>query len=93
MATASARSAADYELKLAFPLALFFLAFFVAPLLLLISVSGLGTGNAAFVWVFAQAGVPAADAFALSILFLALGLIGNLPGGVMYVLAPRRASA
>ena len=39
MATASARSAADYELKLAFPLALFFLAFFVAPLLMLIAVS------------------------------------------------------
>jgi putative spermidine/putrescine transport system permease protein len=39
MATPSARSAADYELKLAFPLALFFLAFFVAPLLMLIAVS------------------------------------------------------
>jgi putative spermidine/putrescine transport system permease protein len=39
MATASTASAADYELKLAFPLALFFLAFFVAPLLMLIAVS------------------------------------------------------
>jgi putative spermidine/putrescine transport system permease protein len=39
MATASTARAADYELKLAFPLALFFLAFFVAPLLMLIAVS------------------------------------------------------
>jgi putative spermidine/putrescine transport system permease protein len=39
MATASRASAADYELKLAFPLALFFLAFFAAPLLMLIAVS------------------------------------------------------
>jgi putative spermidine/putrescine transport system permease protein len=39
MATAAAKSSADYQLKLAFPLALFFAAFFVAPLVMLIVVS------------------------------------------------------
>jgi putative spermidine/putrescine transport system permease protein len=39
MATAAAKSPADYELKLAFPLALFFAAFFVTPLLMLVTVS------------------------------------------------------
>ena len=62
-------------------------------MLLPITISGLGTGNAAFVWLFGRAGVSSADAFALSVLFLALGLLGNLPGAVLYVVAPRRASA
>jgi putative spermidine/putrescine transport system permease protein len=39
MATAAAKSSADYQLKLALPLALFFAAFFVAPLVMLIVVS------------------------------------------------------
>jgi putative spermidine/putrescine transport system permease protein len=39
MATAAAKSSAEYQLKLAFPLALFFAAFFVAPLVMLIVVS------------------------------------------------------
>jgi uncharacterized protein (TIRG00374 family) len=62
-------------------------------MLLPITISGLGTGNAAFVWLFGQVGVSSADAFALSVLFLALGLLGNLPGAVLYVAAPRRAPA
>jgi uncharacterized protein (TIRG00374 family) len=59
-------------------------------MMLPISVSGLGTGNVAFVLLFGQSGVSAADAFALSVLFLLLGVAGTLPGGVLYVL-PRNA--
>jgi len=68
------------------PLAIYFA---VIPLILLvmllpITISGLGTGQAAFVWFFGQFGVPAPAAFALSVLFVALGLVGNLPGGILY---------
>ena len=53
-------------------------------MLLPITINGIGTSQAAFVWLFAASGVEAADAFALSVLFLALGTIGNLPGGLLY---------
>jgi hypothetical protein len=36
--------------------------------------------------MFGRAGVPSAVSFALSILFLALGTLGNLPGGLLYAL-------
>jgi len=65
-------------------------------MLLPVSVNGLGTSQAAFVWFFARVGVEAAPAFALSILFVALGIVGNLPGGLLYAmkgLAPARGSA
>lgn len=63
--------------------------FAFVPLILLImllpiTVNGLGTSQVAFVWFFAQAGVAEAPAFALSILFVALGVIGNLPGALLY---------
>jgi uncharacterized protein (TIRG00374 family) len=63
--------------------------FAVLPLILLvmllpITVNGLGTGQAAFVWFFGQFGVPDASAFALSVLFIGLGIVGNLPGGILY---------
>jgi glycosyltransferase 2 family protein len=53
-------------------------------MLLPITINGLGTSQAAFVWLFAASGVSDADAFALSVLFLALGTVGNLPGGILY---------
>jgi uncharacterized protein (TIRG00374 family) len=63
--------------------------FAVLPLILLVmllpvTVSGLGTGQAAFVWFLGRFGVPGAPAFALSVLFIGLGLVGNLPGGLLY---------
>jgi hypothetical protein len=58
-------------------------------ILLPITVNGIGTSQAAFVWLFGRAGVEAPDAFALSVLFLALGVIGNLPGAVLYAFPPR----
>jgi hypothetical protein len=65
--------------------------FAVVPVILLvmllpISVNGLGTSQVAFVALFGRAGVPEGTAFALSVLFLALGAVGNLPGGVLYAM-------
>jgi uncharacterized protein (TIRG00374 family) len=60
----------------------------VLIVLLPISINGLGTGNAAFVWFFGLTGVSPADAFALSVLFLALGAVGNLPGGLLLAFDP-----
>jgi hypothetical protein len=64
--------------------------FAFVPLILLIvlmpiTINGIGTTQAAFVWLFARAGVEAAPAFALSVLFLAIAIVGNLPGGVLYL--------
>ena len=61
-----------------------FIPLILLVMLLPITVNGLGTSQAAFVWFFAQVGVPSPPAFALSILFVALGIVGNLPGGVLY---------
>jgi uncharacterized membrane protein YbhN (UPF0104 family) len=60
-------------------------------MLLPITISGLGTSQGAFGWLFGTIGVPGAAAVALSILFVALGVVGNLPGGVLYVIGSRDA--
>ena len=57
-----------------------------------VTINGLGTGQAAFLWTLGPAGVARPDAVALSLLFIALGVIGNLPGGVLWALG-RRSSA
>ncbi len=54
-------------------------------MLLPITVSGLGTGQWAFVGLFGEVGVARPDAFALSVLFIALGIVGNLPGALLYI--------
>lgn len=66
--------------------------FAVVPVILLImqvpvTINGLGTTQVAFVTLLGAAGAGAAEATALSILFLVLGVIGSLPGGVLYALA------
>jgi glycosyltransferase 2 family protein len=60
------------------------------PLILLImflpiTANGIGTGQAAFVWLFSRAGTSGAEAFALSVLFVALGILANLPGALYYL--------
>jgi hypothetical protein len=55
-----------------------------------ITINGFGTTQVAFERLFVPAGVPAAPAVALSLLFLALGILGSLPGGVLYALSPAR---
>lgn len=69
-----------------------FLPLILLVMLLPVTVSGLGTGQAAFLWFFARVGVSAAAAFALSVLFIGLGIVGNLPGGILYA-GGRRSSA
>jgi hypothetical protein len=73
------------------PLALYF---GLIPLITLvmqipITIGGLGTTQYAFERLFGYAGVAAPAAVALSILFLALGTAGNLPGGLIYMLGSR----
>jgi glycosyltransferase 2 family protein len=74
-------------LGLAVPLTTYFA---LVPLILLVMLlpvtfNGIGTSQAAFVWSFGQVGVKPPEAFALSILFVALGIVGNLPGGFLYI--------
>jgi uncharacterized protein (TIRG00374 family) len=73
-----------------------FIPIILLIMLLPVTINGLGTSQAAFVWFFGRVGVDAAPAFALSILFVALGIVGNLPGGLLYAmkgLAPVRGNA
>lgn len=68
-----------------------FIPLIVLVMQLPVTVSGLGTGQAAFDFFFGRAGVPSADAVAVSLLFIALGAVGNLPGGLLYATGgPRR---
>jgi hypothetical protein len=69
-----------------------FVPLILLVMLLPVTFNGIGTSQAAFVWFFARAGVTAPAAFALSVLFVALGVVGNLPGGILYVLGRARAS-
>jgi len=73
-----------------------FIPIILLVMLLPITFNGIGTSQAAFVWAFARAGVAWAPAFALSVLFVALGIVGNLPGGLLYAFGDstgRRAPA
>jgi uncharacterized protein (TIRG00374 family) len=67
--------------------AVYFLCF-VPPILVVtmlpISVGGWGTANAAYVYLFSQVGMDPDGAFVLSVLILGLGVVGNLPGGLIY---------
>ena len=70
--------------------------FSLIPLILLVmllpvSINGIGTSQMAFVWFFGRIAVPQAEAFALSVLFVGLGVVGNLPGGLLYVFGHRSA--
>jgi uncharacterized protein (TIRG00374 family) len=80
------------------PLAVYFafIPIILLVMLLPITVNGLGTSQAAFVLFFGTAGVAMPAAFALSVLFVALGIVGNLPGGLLWIrsgLTPATAPA
>ena len=51
-------------------------------------VGHLGTTQLAFKQFFVPQGADPPAVFALSVLFLALGILGSLPGGLLYALAP-----
>ena len=82
------------SLGIAAPVSIYF-AF--VPLILLImllpvSFNGIGVSQAAFWWFFGRAGVSEAQAFALSVLFISLGVVGNLPGAFLYAWRRRSPS-
>jgi uncharacterized protein (TIRG00374 family) len=60
-----------------------FVPIILLVMLLPITVFGLGTSQLAFAALFARAGVPVGEAVALSLLFVALGVVGNLPGALL----------
>jgi hypothetical protein len=66
-----------------------FVPLILLVMLLPVTFNGIGTSQAAFVWFFGHAGVAAASAFSLSVLFVGLGIVGNLPGGVLYITGAR----
>jgi hypothetical protein len=70
-----------------------FIPLILIVMLLPVTINGIGTSQAGFVWLFARAGVGAPEAFALSVLFVALGIVGNLPGGVLFALGAARESS
>ena len=70
-----------------------FIPLILLVMLLPVTINGLGTSQVAFVWFFGRIGVPQAEAFALSVLFVALGIVGNLPGGFLYAFSPRSSPA
>jgi len=53
-----------------------------------ITINGLGTTQGAFAFLFVPQGAGREQVFALSVLFLALGIVGTLPGGVLYAMRP-----
>lgn len=71
-----------------------FIPIILLVLLLPFPGNGVGTGNLAFIWLFERIGVGRADAFALGVLFIGLGIVGNLPGAFLYATgsdSPREA--
>ena len=79
------------SLGLGEPLVLYFAFVPIITLIMQIpiTVGGLGTTQYAFERFFGYAGVAPPQAVALSILFLALGTLGNLPGGLLYATGDR----
>jgi uncharacterized protein (TIRG00374 family) len=77
-------------LGLTLPLSVYFVFIPVIVLImqLPITINGLGTTQVAFNQLFVPQGAPAPQVFALSILFLALGVLGSLPGALFYAAPP-----
>jgi len=70
-----------------------FVPFIMIVIMMPISLYGLGTSQLAFVWLFGSTGMPEAEALALSVLFLCLGVFGNLPGGLLFAMGRRARHA
>ncbi len=61
-----------------------FIPLILLVMLLPVTINGIGTSQLAFL-LFLRVGVSSAEAFAMSVLFLALGVVGNLPGLFLYL--------
>jgi uncharacterized protein (TIRG00374 family) len=64
---------------------LIFMPVGLIALMLPISISGFGAPQGIIVWMLRPAGVPDADAFALSTLIVLSGIVANLPGAWLYL--------
>jgi uncharacterized protein (TIRG00374 family) len=62
-----------------------FIPIVIMAMSLPVTIMGLGTSQLGFQLLFGLVGVNQPDALALSVLFLALGALGNLPGGWLFV--------
>jgi uncharacterized protein (TIRG00374 family) len=62
-----------------------FVPLILLVMLLPITVNGIGTSQAAFIWFFGRMQTPAHEAFALSVLFVALQVVGNIPGAIFVI--------
>ena len=71
-------------LEIGLPYYLVFMPIAMLLLLLPVSVSGFGLPQAAIVWLLRPVGVPDAEALALSTLIIVVGILGNLPGALLY---------
>jgi len=63
---------------------LVFMPIAMLVLLLPVSISGFGLPQAAIVWLLRPVGVADAQSLALSTLLIVIGIIGNLPGALLY---------
>lgn len=72
---------------------LLFMPVGLIALMLPISLSGFGAPQGVIVWLLRPAGVPEPDSFALSTLIVLSGLLGNLPGAVLYLRSRRERPA
>ena len=63
---------------------LVFMPIAMLVLLLPVSISGFGLPQAAIVWLLRPVGVPDVESLALSTLLIVIGIIGNLPGALLY---------
>jgi glycosyltransferase 2 family protein len=62
-------------------------------ILLPLSLGGFGLPQGTMVWTLGPLGVAPTQAFLLSLLFVLAGVVGNLPGALLYALGSRRVSA
>ena len=56
----------------------------ILVILIPVSLGGFGLPQGAMVWTLGPLGVPATAAFLLSTLFVGAGVIGNLPGALLF---------
>jgi uncharacterized protein (TIRG00374 family) len=62
-------------------------------ILLPLSLGGFGLPQGTMVWTLGPLGVAPTEAFLLSLLFVLAGVVGNLPGALLYAFGPSRVSA
>ena len=69
------------------PLAYYFVVMPIGIVLILlpISIAGLGPAQGVIIWMLRPAGVPDELSFAMSTLFVLLGVAANLPGAVLFL--------